>query len=109
MTIQAPAPLKPETLTIDLKKLNTGKSTPWIVQEDKLCKTFIFQDFTAAFAFMTHVALIAEKMDHHPDWMNVYNRVDIRLNTHDAGDKITNKDFELAKKIEDISETVIHS
>lgn len=85
----------------NLTHLNTTLTTPWIITNDRLCKTFTFPDFVTAFAFITRVAFIAEKMDHHPDWTNVYNRVEIRLNTHDAGDKVTEKDFELAKRIEE--------
>ncbi len=96
-----PPPLSSDTVAIALTVLNKGTSTHWATSNDRLCKTFIFLDFTAAFAFMTRVADIAEKMGHHPDWTNVYNRVEIRLNTHDAGDKVTEKDFELAKKIEE--------
>lgn len=97
-----PSPLSPDAMTIALTVLNKRTSSPWAITNDRLCKTFTFLDFTAAFAFMTRVALIAEKMDHHPDWTNVYNRVEIRLNTHDAGGKVTERDFELAKKIEEI-------
>ena len=63
-------------------------------------RTFEFGDFSAAFAFMTRVALIAEKRDHHPEWFNVYNTVDITLSTHDA-DGVTTLDLELAQFIED--------
>jgi 4a-hydroxytetrahydrobiopterin dehydratase len=52
---------------------------------DAICRTYRFADFTAAFGFMTRIALMAEKMDHHPEWTNVYNRVDVTLATHDAG------------------------
>ena len=66
---------------------------------DAITRTFRFADFKAAFAFMTRAALKAEQMDHHPEWTNVYNKVLIRLSTHDAGG-LTGKDFELARKIE---------
>jgi 4a-hydroxytetrahydrobiopterin dehydratase len=66
----------------------------------KLVKTFTFTDFSEAFAFMTRVALLAEKADHHPYWSNVYNRVTISLSTHDAGDIITEKDRKLAAEID---------
>ena len=85
-----------------LKHLNAPLAAPWVIADDHLCKTFTFPDFTAAFAFMTRVAAVADAMNHHPDWTNVYNRVEIRLNTHDAGGKVTDKDFALAQKIEDI-------
>jgi len=63
-------------------------------------RTLTFQNFQQAFAFMTQIALVAEKMDHHPDWTNVYNRVEIKLWTHDAGG-LTEKDLRLAKAISD--------
>ena len=72
----------------------------WQEQNNSLHKTFEFKDFSEAFAFMTRVALAAEKMDHHPTWTNVYNKVEIWLNTHDAGDVVTDKDRKLAKKID---------
>ena len=64
-----------------------------------IAKSFKFADFSAAFAFMTRIALAAEKADHHPDWSNVWNRVDILLSTHSAGG-VTAKDIALAKAIE---------
>jgi len=72
----------------------------WQEQNNSLHKKFEFKDFSGAFAFMTRVALAAEKMDHHPTWTNVYNKVEIWLNTHDAGDVVTDKDRKLAKKID---------
>jgi 4a-hydroxytetrahydrobiopterin dehydratase len=65
-----------------------------------LIKEFKFKNFTSAFAFMTQVAFIAEKSNHHPNWSNVYNRVTIKLNTHDKGDVITEKDTDLAAAID---------
>jgi 4a-hydroxytetrahydrobiopterin dehydratase len=69
----------------------------WTLSDDGLAITrkFKFSDFQQAFAFMTHVALAAERADHHPEWSNVYNRVDMRLTTHDAGG-LTERDFALA-------------
>jgi 4a-hydroxytetrahydrobiopterin dehydratase len=69
----------------------------WRLSDDGLAITrqFRFADFQQAFAFMTHVALAAERADHHPEWSNVYNRVDMRLTTHDAGG-LTERDFALA-------------
>ncbi|TIO06583.1 4a-hydroxytetrahydrobiopterin dehydratase [Mesorhizobium sp.] len=64
-----------------------------------ITRTFIFKNFSEAFAFMTRVALAAEKMDHHPDWSNVYKTVNVTLNTHDAGG-LTALDFELAKEMD---------
>ena len=72
----------------------------WQEQNNSLYEKFEFKDFSEAFAFMTRVALAAEKMDHHPTWTNVYNKVEIWLNTHDAGDVITEKDRKIKKKIE---------
>jgi 4a-hydroxytetrahydrobiopterin dehydratase len=69
-----------------------------------LSKDFKFKDFISAWAFMNKVALLAEKMDHHPDWSNSYNKVSISLSTHSAGDKITENDRALAKQIDAISE-----
>ena len=74
----------------------------WKEENDKLQRSFKFKDFSEAFAFMARVALAAEKMDHHPEWTNVYNTVDIKLSTHDAGDKVTDKDRKLAKAIDGI-------
>jgi 4a-hydroxytetrahydrobiopterin dehydratase len=72
----------------------------WQEQNNTLYQNFEFKNFSEAFAFMTRVALAAEKMDHHPAWKNVYNKVEIWLNTHDAGDVVTDKDHKLAKKID---------
>ena len=72
----------------------------WEERKNQLYRSFEFKDFKEAFAFMTKVALVAEKMDHHPNWTNVYNKVEIYLNTHDAGDVITDKDHKLAKAID---------
>ena len=68
-----------------------------------LVREFRFRDFVSAWGFMTKVALLAEKMDHHPEWSNVYNKVSIRLSTHDAGNKITDKDRKLAEEIDKLS------
>lgn len=72
----------------------------WIEKNDRLKAEFEFDNFVDAFAFMTKVALIAEKMDHHPNWSNVYNKVSIELCTHDAGNVVTERDHRLAKKID---------
>lgn len=74
----------------------------WIEADDKLKKTFRFKDFSEAFAFMTRVALEAEKLNHHPTWHNTWNMVEIELTTHDAGNKVTQQDFLLAKAIDSI-------
>lgn len=70
----------------------------WELHNDKLQRQFVFGDFVEAFGFMSRVALLAETMNHHPEWSNVYNRVDIKLTTHDA-DGITQRDFTLAERI----------
>jgi len=75
----------------------------WTRDGDALAKTFKFGNFREAMSFMVRVSFEAEAMDHHPDWTNVYNRVAIRLDTHDAGGKVTAKDVELARKIQAIS------
>ncbi|MFM2393683.1 MAG: hypothetical protein RLZZ546_1665 [Bacteroidota bacterium] len=74
----------------------------WNEKDNALQKVFTFSDFNEAFSFMTAVALEAEKMNHHPWWSNVWNSVEIKLNTHDAGNTITEKDHKLAKKIDHI-------
>ena len=75
----------------------------WKEADNKLYKKFEFSDFSEAFAFMTRVALEAEKMNHHPLWTNVWNTVEIWLNTHDAGDVVTDKDRKLSEKIDAIT------
>ncbi len=77
----------------------------WAVdaQGDAIVKTFKFADFAAAFGFMARIAIHAEKADHHPEWFNVYNRVDVRLTTHDAGG-VTDKDVALGKLMDQFAE-----
>lgn len=72
----------------------------WKEEDNKLKGNFEFESFVEAFSFMTEVAFIAEKMNHHPDWRNIYNKVEISLSTHDAGNKVTSKDRQLAQRIE---------
>jgi len=72
----------------------------WKKENNKLKKTFKFGDFTEAFSFMTRVAFVAEKMNHHPQWTNVYNTVSFELSTHDAGDIVTKLDRKFAKAID---------
>jgi 4a-hydroxytetrahydrobiopterin dehydratase len=72
----------------------------WQEQNNSLYKKFEFNSFSEAFAFMTRVALAAEKMDHHPKWTNEYNKVEIRLSSHDAGNTITERDYKLSKIID---------
>jgi 4a-hydroxytetrahydrobiopterin dehydratase len=72
----------------------------WEESNNQLKKTFAFKNFAEAFAFMTRVAFLAEKMEHHPNWTNVYNKVTISLSTHDAGNTVTEKDRQLAMQID---------
>ncbi|HMV08286.1 MAG TPA: 4a-hydroxytetrahydrobiopterin dehydratase [Cyclobacteriaceae bacterium] len=72
----------------------------WKEENNSLTKVFKFKDFSEAFGFMARVALIAEKMNHHPNWSNVYNTVTISLSTHDAGNKVTDLDRKLAQAID---------
>jgi len=72
----------------------------WKEENNSLCATFTFKDFNEAFSFMTRVALVAEKLDHHPTWTNTWNKVEIKLSTHDAGNVVTDKDRRLAAVID---------
>jgi len=72
----------------------------WKEENNTLKRTLEFNDFVEAFGFMTKVAILAEKMNHHPSWHNVYNKVSISLSTHDAGDIVTEKDHKLAEAID---------
>ena len=72
----------------------------WKEQDNKLTRTIEFKDFVSAFGFMSKVAIVAEKMNHHPNWSNVYNKVSFELTTHDAGNTVTEKDRALAKAID---------
>jgi 4a-hydroxytetrahydrobiopterin dehydratase len=75
----------------------------WEEKNNSLYRKFEFKDFSEAFAFMTRVALIAEKMNHHPKWTNVWNTVEMWLSTHDTGDIVTDKDRKLAERIDALS------
>ena len=83
--------LSPEQINQELKNLSG-----WTVKEEKLHKNFEFDDFNQAFGFMTRAAMHIEKMNHHPEWFNVYNKITVNLTTHDAGG-ITENDIELAR------------
>ena len=74
----------------------------WTEEDNRMKKTFVFKDFQEAFAFMTRVAFLAESHDHHPNWSNVYNKVNIELTTHDSGNLVTEKDRKLAEAIDHI-------
>ena len=93
----ATPPLSPSGVAQALQTLSG-----WKHEGNALVKEFKFGTFREAMSFMVRIGFEAEAMDHHPDWTNVYNRVTIRLNTHDAGGKVTAKDIELAQKIEAI-------
>ncbi len=79
--------------------LSENREWQLLTDRDAIARRFQFQDFREAFAFMTQVALLAEKLDHHPDWSNSYNKVDVTLSTHDAGG-VTAVDIEMAKAME---------
>ncbi|HEY0667137.1 MAG TPA: 4a-hydroxytetrahydrobiopterin dehydratase [Sphingobacteriaceae bacterium] len=74
----------------------------WKIKNDQLVRDFEFKNFSEAWAFMTRVAFLAEKMDHHPEWTNVYNKVQIKLSTHSAGNISTEKDRSLAAEIDQL-------
>lgn len=74
----------------------------WKEVDNRLTKTFKFKDFSEAFGFMTRVALVAESMNHHPTWTNTWNTVSFELATHDAGNKVTDRDRKLADAIDQL-------
>ena len=86
-------------LSIDVINTKLEQYTKWTLQNNKLYRRLVFEDFIHAFGFMTQVAIVAQSINHHPEWANVYRTVDIYLTTHDAGG-ISEKDFELLEKIE---------
>ena len=88
--------LSSEKISEELKNL-----PGWSVKDEKLHRDFEFESFNQAFGFMTRAAMEIEKMNHHPEWFNVYNKLQVKLSTHDAGG-LTKLDFDLAEKIEDI-------
>jgi 4a-hydroxytetrahydrobiopterin dehydratase len=93
-----------ERLSVDSRKQALGGIQGWteVQGRDAIGKTFIFKDFNEAFGFMTRSALVAEKMDHHPEWRNVYKTVEVVLSTHDAGG-VTKLDIELATAMNTIA------
>ena len=94
--------VKLDSTTSDFKKrLDSLPNWTFAKEPDHITRTFIFNNFVEAFGFMSCTALVAEKMDHHPDWSNVYNKVNIKLFTHDVVG-LTDKDFNLASRIDDI-------
>ena len=90
-------------LTSDEISQACSKLAGWTFERDALTKTFKFGSFREALSFMTRIGFEAEELNHHPEWTNVYNRVIVRLNTHDAGGKVTAKDVDLASRIQEIS------
>ncbi len=85
-----------------LSELLKTKNLPWKITNHSIQKAFVFKNFVEAFGFMSRVAILAEKQNHHPDWSNVYNKVNITLTTHDAGG-VTEKDLVLATAIEKLT------
>jgi 4a-hydroxytetrahydrobiopterin dehydratase len=90
-----------QKLTGDARYAALGKLAGWseVKGRDAISKKFVFADFNAAFGFMTRAALVAEKLDHHPEWFNVYKTVEVTLSTHDAGG-LTERDIELARAMD---------
>ena len=84
-----------------LEKLNVekAKTQHWVIEDGKLTQTFKFKSFIRAFGWMSQIAIWAEKLNHHPEWSNVYNKVEVQLTTHDVGG-ISELDFKLAEKME---------
>lgn len=91
--------LSEEQIVAALIDLNQPLDSPWHIENEKLTKQFQFKNFSQAFGFMTECALSAEKLNHHPEWFNVYNKVNIQLTTPDVGG-ISERDFELARTME---------
>lgn len=93
-----------QKLTADERKSALGKLHGWsdVAGRDAITKKFTFKDFNAAFGFMTRVALVAEKRDHHPEWFNVYKTVEVTLSTHDAGG-VTDLDIKLAEAMDKLA------
>ncbi len=91
--------LSAEAIRQSLERLNKDAVEQWEITSEKLHKTFIFRNFIEAFGFMTRAALVAEKMNHHPEWFNVYKTVRVDLTTHESGG-ITRLDFDLAGHME---------
>lgn len=91
------------TLTPSLLANLLANHREWRVEKDCLATEYKFTDFCTAFSFMTRVAFVAESVEHHPEWHNVYNRVGFKLCTHDVGNSITDKDVALAASISEIA------
>ena len=95
---------RPQKLTAEARKAALAKLSGWteVPGRDAIARKFTFEDFNAAFGFMTRAALVAEKMDHHPEWFNVYKTVEVTLSTHDAGG-VTELDIKLAEAMDRIA------
>jgi 4a-hydroxytetrahydrobiopterin dehydratase len=93
-----------QKLSGDARKAALARLSGWAEMpgRDAITKSFVFKDFNAAFGFMTRAALVAEKLDHHPEWFNVYKTVDVTLSTHDAGG-VTARDIALAEAMDRIA------
>lgn len=87
----------------NLAELNFDDKILWRMEEGKLTKTFMFKDFQTVFGFMSMCAIYCEKIDHHPEWLNIYNRVTVKLITHSV-EGISYKDFNLGEKMDEISD-----
>ena len=96
--------MPPKRLSGDARKAALAKLKGWSEAQgrDAIAKKFVFKDFNEAFGFMTRAALVAEKLDHHPEWFNVYKTVEVTLSTHDAGG-VTERDVELAAAMDQIA------
>lgn len=95
--------LSAEAIRQSLTRLNGSTAATWEIADDKLHKTFVFKDFVEAFGFMAKAAIAAEKMNHHPEWCNVYKTVSVDLTTHESGG-ITRLDFALAERMEALAQ-----
>jgi 4a-hydroxytetrahydrobiopterin dehydratase len=93
---------RPSALSEDEVSRRLAELPGWKLREGKLHRGFRFESFVEAFGFMSRAALVAEKLDHHPEWSNVYSRVDVDLTTHDAGG-LTRLDFELAARMNELA------
>jgi 4a-hydroxytetrahydrobiopterin dehydratase len=93
-----------QKLTVEARKSALGKLNGWseVAGRDAITKKFVFKDFNQAFGFMARAALVAEKMDHHPEWFNVYKTVEVTLSTHDAGG-LTELDIKLAETMDKLA------
>lgn len=94
--------LDKEAIELQMLDLNTAADTEWQLKDKNISVTYSFEDFVQAFAFMSAVALLAEKKNHHPDWSNAYNKVSIQLTSHDLGG-LSDYDFQLAKEIQKVA------